>query len=80
MSIAMARSFLLWCTIINYGLLLVWFLLYALPHEWLYRIWGRWFRLSAEQFDVISFAGITLYKMAILLFNLVPLIALYIVG
>jgi hypothetical protein len=80
MSIEMARNALLWCTVLNYGLLVVWFLLYALAHEWLYRLWGRWFRLTAEQLDTINFAGIVLYKVGILLFNLVPYVALRIVG
>ncbi len=35
--------------------------------------------LSREQFDLINYAGITLYKMGILLFNIVPLISLYII-
>jgi hypothetical protein len=80
MSIETVRHFLLWCTVINFGLLLVWNLLFLLPHGWLYRLWGRWFRLSAEQFDAINCAGIILYKMLIILFNLVPYIALLIVG
>jgi len=80
MSLDIARSALLWCTVINYALLVVWFVLFALPHEWMYRIWGRWFRLTAEQFDAVSYAGIVLYKMGILLFNLVPYVALRIVA
>jgi hypothetical protein len=80
MSLEIARSALLWCTVINYALLVVWFVLFALPHDWMYRIWGRWFRLTAEQFDAVSYAGIVLYKMGILLFNLVPYIALRIVA
>jgi hypothetical protein len=76
MTVEMARSALLWCTLINYAILLTWFLLYMLPHQWLYRLWGRWFRLTAEQFDILNMAGISLYKLGILLFNLVPFIAL----
>ena len=69
------RSTLLWCTIMNYALLIVWFLLYLLPHEWLYRIWRKWFHLSDEQFDGLNFAGMTFYKMCIALFNFVPYLA-----
>ena len=43
MSIEIVRNTLLWCTVINYVLLVTWFLLYVLPHEWLHRLWGRWF-------------------------------------
>lgn len=80
MNIQIAREVLLWCSIINYGLLVVWFLFLVLPHEWLYRLWGKWFRLSAEQFDAINFAGMVLFKIGVLLFNVVPYVALRIVG
>jgi len=79
MSFELTRNILLWCTVTNFGFVLVWFLLLVLPHAWLYRRWSRWFRLTAEQFDAISFAGIIFYEIAILLFNLVPYIALCIV-
>jgi hypothetical protein len=58
----------------------VWALLFMLPHDWLYRLWGRWFRLSTEQFDAISYAGIMLFKIGIILFNLVPYVSLHLVG
>ena len=76
MSITMALRFLLWCTVINYGLLLVWALLFLLAHDWMLRLHGRWFRLTVEQFDALHYAGMTLYKLAIILFNLVPYLAL----
>jgi len=38
----------------------------------------RWFRLSVEQFDAISYAWIVFYKIGILLFYLIPCIVLYI--
>jgi hypothetical protein len=80
MSIDVVRQFLLWCTVINYGILLLWAVLLLLPHGWLYWLWGRWFRLAPEQFDAMNFAGLALYKLGILLFNLVPYIALRIAG
>ena len=79
MSIEVVRGALLWCAIMNFGLLAVWSLLFVMPHEWVYRLWSRWFRLSIEQFDAVNFAGIVLYKVGILLFNLIPYIALRIV-
>jgi hypothetical protein len=80
MSIEVVRSALLWCTFLNYAVRLLWFLLFALPHNWLYRLCGRWFRLTLEQFDAINLTGIVLYKAGILLLNLVPYVALRIVG
>jgi hypothetical protein len=80
MTLEIARSFFLWCSIINYVLLLIWALPVMYWRDGVYRLWGRWFRLSLEQFDMINIAGITLYKMGVFLFNVVPCIALYIVG
>jgi hypothetical protein len=80
MNIEMAREFLLWCTIINYAVLLCWFLGISLAHEWIQRLHGRWFRMPAEQFDAIHYAGMAIYKIGILLLNLVPYVALLIVG
>ena len=80
MNIEMIRSFLLWCSIINYGLLIVWFLVFILAHDFIYRLHGKWFRLSAEHFDVMHYTGMAIFKIGVLLFNVVPLIALWIVG
>jgi hypothetical protein len=79
MSIEGTRGFLLWCTVINYGILLLWFLVFVFAHDWIQHIHGRWFRLSSDQFDAIHYAGMTIFKIGIILFNLVPLIVLYIV-
>jgi hypothetical protein len=76
MSIEMAREVLLWCTIINYAALLCWFLCF----RWIQRLHGRWFHMPAEQFDAIHYAGMAMYKIGILLLNLVPYIALLIIG
>jgi len=72
MSIAMAGETLLWCAVINYGVLVWWFLVFLLAHDWLYRLHSRWFHLSREQFDALHCAGMAVFKIGILLFNLVP--------
>jgi hypothetical protein len=79
MNIQIARDMLLWCTVINYGLLLLWFLVFLQAHDWMYRLHGRWFRLSAESFDALHYGGMGIYKIGIMLFCLVPLVALQIV-
>jgi hypothetical protein len=79
MSIENARGFFLWCSVINYAILLVWVVIGTLGRDWLYRWSSRWFRISPEQFDMLNIGGISLYKIGILLFNIVPCIALYLV-
>lgn len=70
------KEVLLWSVCINYGLLLVWFGAFVYAHDWIFRMHTRWFKLSVETFDAINYAGIATYKIGIVLFNLVPLVAL----
>jgi len=55
------RNALGWCTLINLCLLLVWFLVFALAHDWMYRLHGRWFQISVETFDAIHYTGMALF-------------------
>jgi hypothetical protein len=80
MSIELTRHFLLWCTVINYGVLLVWFLVFVFARNSIQRIHGRWFGLATGQFDSLHYAGMAIYKIGILLFNLVPFVALCMVS
>ncbi len=79
MTLEIAREVLLICTLINYGLLVLWFLVFSYAHDWIRGFHGRWFRLADEQFDMVHYAGMAIYKLGIFLFNLAPLIALYII-
>jgi hypothetical protein len=80
MSIDLIRNFLLWCTVVNYGVLLGWFLVFVFAHDWIHRIHGRWFRLSGDQFDALHYAGMAIFKIGIILFNLVPFVVLFVLG
>lgn len=80
MTIETLKQVLAWSTAINYGVLLTWFLVFTLAHDWVYRMHTRWFRLSVEAFDALNYGGVALYKVGIVLLNLVPLLALCIVS
>jgi hypothetical protein len=71
---------LLCCAILNYLILLSWFAAFSLAHEWMLRLHGRWFHLRATQFDTVHYGGMAVYKIGILLFNLVPWLAINIVA
>ena len=72
--------FLLCSLAINYAILLTWFVAFVAARNWLRALHGRWFRLSDPAFDAIHYGGMAVYKIGILLFNLVPLLALHFVG
>ncbi|MES2627058.1 MAG: hypothetical protein V4628_17355 [Pseudomonadota bacterium] len=74
------REFLLWSTAINYGILFVWFTVFVFAHNWIYSMHSRWFKLSIESFDSLNYAGVAIYKIGIILFNVVPLIAMFIIS
>jgi len=79
LSLDAIRDALLWCFVINMGLLLLWFLFLTLAHDWVYRMHSKWFNVSVEKFDAIHYAGISFFKIIIFAFNLVPYLALLIV-
>ncbi len=79
MTIDVIRQVFGWCFIINMGLLLWWFLIIMLAHDWVYKMHSKWFKIPVEKFDAIHYTGIAFFKIFIFAFNLVPYIALTIV-
>lgn len=80
MTLELIRTALGWCTLINFGILWVWALVFVVGHGWMYRFHGRLFAMSEERFNAIHYAGMTGFKLLVIVFNLVPWIALHIVG
>ena len=80
MTIEIVRDALLWCFVINMGLLVWWFMFLVFAHDWVYRYHGKWFKLSVEKFDAIHYAGMAFFKIGIFVFNIVPYCALHIAG
>jgi len=76
MTSAFLREFFLWCAVVNYAILVGWFLAFIFAHGWLYRLHARWFRLSEDRFDAIHYAGMAAYKIAVLVLNVAPYVAL----
>jgi len=80
MTLEVIRSALAWCTLINWGLMLWWFLFFTFAHDLMYRVHSKWFNIPVEKFDAIHYAGIAFFKILVFMFNLVPYLALRIVG
>jgi hypothetical protein len=80
MTVESTQAFLLWCLVVNYGILLLWFLVFWVGHDWMFRLHSRWFTLPRERFDSIHYASMATYKVGILLLNLAPYIALRLIG
>ena len=73
------RKVLGWCLAINMGFLMVWFLGIVFARDFAFRIHSRWFKIAEERFDEIHYTMMGHFKLAVIVFNLVPYLALRIV-
>jgi len=69
-------KFFQWCTIVNGVLLLFTTFVIMLIPNWIYRLHSRCFSLSRENFDLIVYAYLGLFKLFFIFFNLVPYLVL----
>lgn len=65
-----------WSLALNYLILLIWFLVFIYARTWMKSLHGRWFNLDDQTFDAIHYAAMAVYKIFIMVFNLVPFIVL----
>jgi hypothetical protein len=76
---ALQRVFM-WCTIINGA----WFVFAAMicvfADDWVFRMQSKWFPVSRDAFNVVIYSFFALFKIVFLVFNVVPYVALLIVG
>ena len=80
MTFELIRNFFMWCAIINYIILILWFGWFVCAYDSMKRLTEIGFRRKFENFDALNYAGITIYKVGIILFNIVPWVALTIMG
>jgi hypothetical protein len=80
MDLPTLTTFFMWCTIINGGLLLLWTAFCLFAPDLVYRMQSKWFPISRETFNVVIYSFLGLFKIAFLVFNVVPYVALLIIG
>ena len=80
MDIDSIRAFFMWCTILNVALLVFSWLVCVCAGDWAYRIHSKLFSISRETFNVAIYSFLGLYKMLVFVFNLIPYVALLILG
>ena len=78
MDIATVRAFFMWCTIINLGLLVLTSLVCSYLKDFSYQMNNRMFSISRETFNIAFMSFIGLFKLFVIVFNVVPYIALLI--
>ena len=80
MTIETLRHFFAWCTVINFAILMLWFILYKVLHSWMTGIAQRFYNVSAENYDSMNLNGMFNYEIGIFLFSLAPYLALRIMA
>ena len=80
MDIVTLTRFFMWCTILNGALLVFWTLAFLMAPDLVYRTQSRWFRFSRETFDVVFYSFLGMFKIVFIVFNVVPYVALLIIG
>ncbi len=79
MDIQTLTTFFMWCTIINGALFVCSTTVFILAPDVLYRIQSRWFSIPRETFNVAFYSLLGFFKIVLLVFNVVPYVALLIV-
>lgn len=69
-----------WSCVINYGILLIWWLFYVTAGDWMYNLHNKWFAIGREKFNVTHYSMMGTFKLLIMVFNLAPYLALRIVA
>jgi len=80
MDIQMLTPFFMWCTILNFGMLVITSLVFLFGMDLVYRIHSRWFPMPRETFNVVLYCFVGFYKLMVITFSLVPYLALVIMG
>ena len=60
--------------------MLLWTIMSILAPDLVYRTQSKWFPISRETFNVVMYSFLGLFKIVFLVFNVVPYVALLIVG
>ena len=80
MNVQFFTDFFMWCSIINGGLLVFWTLVYRIAPDLVYHLQFKWFPIQHENFKIVLYAYLALFKIFFIIFNLVPFLALLILS
>lgn len=79
MNLELIQRILLWCTIINCVLLTLSIILIMLFHKMIYSLHSKFPGLTEEKVAQSLYLICGIYKVLIFMFNIVPLVVLYII-
>jgi len=80
MDIQTLTLFFMWCTIINSGVLIFLTLVLMVAPNLTYRLQSKFIPITQETFYIVFYSFMGFFKVVVLVFNVVPWIALLIIG
>ena len=80
MEISKLRLILGWCCVLNFGLIFILSLFFLFGIDWVYNIQSSYIFIPREEYNSIWFLTIGIWKILVIVFNLIPYIALRIIG
>ncbi|MAG99018.1 MAG: hypothetical protein CMM08_20275 [Rhodospirillaceae bacterium] len=73
-------AFFKWCSIINIAVFMLSVIMILAASDLIYMAHGKMFHMPREAYDVVLYSFLGLYKICILIFNIVPYVALRIIA
>lgn len=70
------KQLLAWCIVINYAILILWFVVFMIVRGPISRLHGKMFGVEPARINEMMYLAIAIYKILIVVLNLVPYIAL----
>ena len=80
MTLTEIANFLGWCTLLDFGLLILATLALAIAHEPVSKLHGKWFHMEPADLSRAYFGFLANFKILVIVFNLVPYLALRIMA
>ena len=78
MDIQTLTTFFMWCVIMNGALLVLWTTMCILAPDLVYRTQSKWFPIPRETFNVVMYSVLGLFKVLVIVFVIIPSVALLI--
>jgi len=79
MDISTLTNFFMWCVIINGGMYVLSVLACITMSDFMFSLHGKWFNIKREFFNMVLYSYIALYKILLIIFCVVPYIALLVI-
>jgi len=80
MTLEAIKEFFMWCTVVNVSILIFSYIVLVSLKDFVYRTHSKWIPVSKEQFHMAMYSFFALHKILVIVFNVIPYIALSIMG